>query len=184
MRRCSVNIDIYNLIINRLKDKGFEMLENKDVKEIGAVIFKSSAYHVVIKKLHYIDQLELISSFAFEIKNILMENKVNINNSYLLLCFATKVNYETFFLIERNTKAMRKYAIINENDLNRIPFLDKLNADEVGLDFEYNKEENIYLSELSSFMNEKKGLQNKLKTNEIDEAVERVMHIMEGNHEN
>ncbi len=173
-------MDIYNLILNRLEDKGFEIVEKSDVKNVGATLFKSSIYHVVIKKLHYRDQVDKLASFVFDIKNILMENQININNSYLLLCFDFKIDYETFFVIERDTKALRKYVIVNENDLNRIPFLDNLNEEKEGLIIEYNAEENIYLAELSDFMNEKEGQQFKLKPSEISEGVERILHIMEG----
>ncbi|WP_434401609.1 hypothetical protein M1Q06_03520 [Planococcus sp. 11815] len=173
-------MDIYNLILNRLEDKEFEIVENLDVEKIGATLLKSSVYHVVIKKLHYRVQMDILNSFLFDIKSVLMENQININNSYLLLCFDTKIDYETFFIIERDTKALRKYVIVNENDLNRIPFLDNLNEDKVSLNIDYIAEENIYLTELSSFMNEKQGQQYKLKPSEISEGVERILHIMEG----
>ena len=119
-------MDIFNVINNRLIEKGFQSLDLLEIEKLGAVIYRSSINHVVLKKIHTYEEIDEIKTFSSKIRSIQLDEKVNISNTYLLFCITKSIDYETFFMIERDTNALRKYVIRNEMDLNRIIFLDNL----------------------------------------------------------
>lgn len=177
-------MDIYNLITNRLEEKGFVQVHMTEIDNLGSAVYKSYINHVVLKKIHVEEQLIDLATYAFDIKNQLLDNGININNSYLFFCFDYDVDYETFFLIERDTVALRKYVILKENDLNRIPFLDDLKSEEKEFDFDNFNEDEFYLTELEEIINEKNGQMNKLNRNEINAVVKNFLIRIEAQNEN
>lgn len=109
----------------------------------------------------------------------MLDYKLNINNTYLILCTNIKIDYETFFMIERDTKALRKYVIRNEKDLNRIPFLDNTEGSKgESIQMNYEVEENDYLKEILNYIKENSGQHNKLNTQQIDYSVEMIMKLV------
>lgn len=171
-------MDIFNFTHNRLIEMEFRPFHIDGIESVGGVVYKSPVNYVVLKKAHTFEELKNNNAYySTEIRTLMLDNKLNINNTYLIICTDINVDYETFFIIERDTKALRKYVIRNENDLNRIPFLDNSvkNTDN-NIELVYESEENIYLQELLNYIREKTHQQNKLSTKQIEDSVKLIMN--------
>jgi hypothetical protein len=179
-------VDIFNYTNNCLIDIGFVPYELDEIQGLGAVIYKTSVNHVVMKKIHTNEELNNIGSFSTKIRNIMLNEGVNTSNTYLFICVDEPIEYETFFLIERNTTSLRKYVLRNEIDLNRIPFLD-IKSEEVGNSvgkIKENQEQNFYLQKVYEFITSHNGYHNKLSTNEIERSVKMIIDLVEERYEN
>lgn len=177
-------MDIFNVINNRLIKKGFQSMDSLEIEKLGAVIYRSPINHVVLKKIHTYDEIGEIMSFSSKIRSIQLDAKVNISNTYLLFCIMKELDYETFFMIERDTKALRKYVIRNEMDLNRIPFLDDLmNVSKDGIDIKEKQEENFYLKKIYDFLKIHNGQNNKLDNIAIEESINMIIDMVEDRYE-
>lgn len=181
-------MDTFNFTNNRLIEKGFKPTESQEIEKLGAVTYSSPINHVVLKKIHTHEQLLDIRSYSTDIRNIILNEKLNINNTYLLFCINEEIDYETFFLIERDTRSLRKYVIRNEKDLNRIPFLDNIKVNEnVNINIEKEKgeeEDNYYLLKVFDFLTENSGQHNKLSKEQIESSVKMIIDLVEKRYEN
>ncbi|MFB9274173.1 ABC-three component system middle component 1 [Cohnella cellulosilytica] len=178
-------MDIFNATHNRLLGNGFDIYDIEEIEKLGASFYKSYVNNVVIKKLHYSEEINLIKSFSMEIRSILIGLKENIWNTYLLFCIGNEVDFETNYKIERDTQALRKYAICNETDLNRIPFLDEFRVIKKPIKNEVTLEdESEYLQEIIHFLQESDGKQNKLSVTQLDELMNKILKMVETRYEN
>lgn len=179
-------MDIFNLTNNRLIEKGFQPYNSLEIEGLGAVIYRSPIKHVVMKKIHTKEELRDIRSYSSKIRNILLDDGVNICNTYLFFCIGEHTDYETFFMIERDTTALRKYVIRNEMDLNRIPFLDIL-IEEIEVfgeeDIKKRNENNYYLPKIFDFITAHDGHQNKLSPVEIETSIKMIIELVEKRYE-
>jgi hypothetical protein len=178
-------MDIFNFTNNRLIEMGFEPCELIEIEELGAVSYRSHTHHVVMKKIHTNEELDNIKSFSTKVWNIMLGERVNICNTYLLICTDKPIDYETFFVIERDTTALRKYVIRNEKDLNRIPFLDDVTDDEANNEEEIkeHQNENVYLQKVYEFITSHNGHHTKLDTEEIETSVKMIIDLVEQKNE-
>jgi hypothetical protein len=176
-------VDIFNSTNNRLIECGFEPLNLSEIESLGSVIYKSPINYVVMKKIHTIKELIDVRAYASNIRNILIEiGDINIYNVYLLFCIDFNIEYETFFMIERDTKALRKYVIRKETDLNRIPFLDNLTDDlNAEIAITENIEDDIYLKTILECVANVNG---KLSAQDLETSVNKVMDLVEKHYEN
>ena len=178
-------MEIFNLVNNRLKEKGFKRMELKEIEELGAQTYKSTIIHVVVTKIQVDEQVRNLKSYSNKVRNILLNRAININNTYLLFCYENHIDYETFFMIERDTQGLRKYVIRDYMDLNRIPFLDNLEEFSKGLtEVKTEPDEDYYLSYIHDLLEKKNGNNEKLKKPEIEEAFKLILDLVEGRNEN
>lgn len=174
----------FNLVHNRLIQKNFKALENEEVEKLGFSLYGNETIRVFLKRLHMELELENINIYSNQIRILLLEQSENIFNSYLILCTDEEINYEKFFMIERNNIALRKYVVRDENDLNRIPFLDNT-VDKNGgnsenlRETEYNEEVKVLFSLLKQYDSEN----IKLKDYQVGEIVNTLMQGMEIDYE-
>ncbi|MEB6550959.1 hypothetical protein MXL46_18025 [Heyndrickxia sporothermodurans] len=174
----------FNLVHNRLIQKNFKALENEEVEKLGFSLYGNETIRVFLKRLHMELELENINIYSNQIRILLLEQSENIYNSYLILCTDEEINYEKFFMIERNNIALRKYVVRDENDLNRIPFLDNTvdknggNAENLR-ETEYNEEVKVLFSLLKQYDSEN----IKLKDYQVGEIVNTLMQGMEIDYE-
>lgn len=168
----------FNIVHNRLIQKNFKVLENEDVEKVGFSLYENKTISVFLKQIHTELELENIKFYSNRIRLILLEQNKNIYNSYLILCTDEEMDYEKFFMIERNNIALRKYVVRNESDLNRIPFLDNITDENA------KKSDNLQETEhtgevrvLYSLLNQYDSKNVKLKDNQIEEIVD---HLMQG----
>lgn len=173
-------MDIFNATHNRLLKNGFEVHDIDEIEKMGASLYKSTVNNVILKKLHHVEEVNLVKSFSMNLRSILMDRNENVWNTYLLFCMDNEIDFEINYKIERDTNVLRKYAICNELDLNRIPFLDEFReikkpvkeAVEIA-------EGNNYLQEIVNYLKENDGQQNKLSINQVDELIDRIIKMVE-----
>lgn len=172
-------MDIFNLTNNRLIEMDFEVIELEGIDGIGGVVYKSPYNYVVLKKAYTSEELKNITNYSSIIRHIMLENKLNINNTYLIICTNINIDYETFFIVERDTTALRKYVIRNGKDLNRVPFLDNSEHSKSN-DFEvvYEIQQNNYLQIILNYIKENSGQHNKLNKQQIDYSIEMIMDLV------
>lgn len=174
-------MDIFNLTNNRLIEMGFHSMQSVEIENLGGVIYKSPINYVVLKKAFTHEELNNLNSYSTKIRRIMLDSKVNINNTYLIFCTSINMDYETFFMIERDTRALRKYVIRNEKDLNRIPFLDNLqdnDGNKSDLESNFGAADNVYLQKILNYIKENSGQQNKLNKQQIDYSIDFIMEFV------
>ncbi|MGU3397251.1 ABC-three component system middle component 1 [Priestia sp. D51] len=177
-------MDIFNSTNNRLIEKGFESIDLLEIENLGAVTYKSSINYVVMKKIHNHQELKNIKSYAAEIRNILLSQKINIWNAYLFFCVSENINYETFFMVERDTKSLRKYVIRNDLDLDRIPFIDNhIGYKKIDPNVTTNSEENPYLTRIFDFITTHNGRQNKFSPTEVEASIKMIIDMVDKRYE-
>lgn len=166
-------MDIYNIAANRLIEKEFNSIECKEIQNIGAVLYQSNINNIILKKIHSVIELSSIKEYSQKIRNIVSNSDFNLFNTYLLICIdMEELDYETFFMIERDTSSLRKYVIRNEMDLNRIPFLDGIKGDQISnLKTQSDIELDDDLKSIYIFLNEYDGKNKKISTIDIEKFV-------------
>lgn len=174
----------FNRVHNRLIQKNFKALENEYLEKIGFSLYENETIKVFLKRLHMELEPDNIKIYSNQIRVFLLEENKNIYNSYLILCIDEEIDYEDFFMIERNSIALRKYVVRDENDLNRIPFLDNIiNTNESNPD---NLNESEYVEEVKGVYRCLKQYDSKnvkLKDSEVEEIVITLMKGMEVDYE-
>ncbi|MED2013036.1 ABC-three component system middle component 1 [Bacillus wiedmannii] len=170
----------FNSVHNRLIQKNFKTLENEDVEREGFSLYVNETISVFLKQIHTEIELENIKQYSNQIRLILLEQSKNIYNSYLIICVDKEMDYEKFYMIERNNIVLRKYVVRDESDLNRIPFLDNTidgDGDNSGalLETEYTEEVKRILLLLEQY----DGKNIKLKDNQIEGIVNYLMQGMD-----
>lgn len=114
----------FNLVHNRLLDLSYSTEKNKEIDEIELIIYIKDDTTVFLKQLNSINDVTEINKISHVIKSFTDINNLNLSNSYLILTTEIDINYEDFYLIERNNIFLRKYVVRGISDLERIPFLD------------------------------------------------------------
>ncbi|WP_016839181.1 ABC-three component system middle component 1 [Ureibacillus thermosphaericus] len=174
----------FNKVHNRLTEKNFKTLENEAIEKLGFALYENEKIRVLLKQLHTDLELENIQLYSNQIRIFLLEHSKNIYNTYLILCTDEDIDYEKFFMIERNNIGLRKYVVRDENDLNRIPFLDNTvdeseNNSKNLNDMEYNPE----LKSIFSLLEQYDSKNIKLKDYQVEEIVNTLMQGMEIDYE-
>ncbi|MEH7596373.1 ABC-three component system middle component 1 [Bacillus toyonensis] len=175
----------FNSVHNRLIQKNFKTLENEDAEREGFSLYANETINVFLKQIHTELELENIKFYSNQIRLILLEQNKNIYNSYLIICTDKEMDYEKFYMIERNNIVLRKYVVRDENDLNRIPFLD--NTTDEGIDNPDILQETECTEEVNrilSLLEQHDGKNIKLKDNQIEEIVNYLVQGMDIDYEN
>ena len=128
-------LDKYSFIVE--KSEVFSKLDEDFIYCVN----KDRNISIIIKQYKEFNQMSILDD-VIKVRGILRENNINIWNSYYLISF---VNSEVLsgseskvYSIERNSRGLRKYVIINEEDLYRMPFIKPYQAERVLLDFKTN----------------------------------------------
>lgn len=175
----------FNVVHNRLIQKNFKVLQNEEVEKIGFSLYENETTRVFLKQLHTELELENINDYSNQIRILLLDIGENIFNSYLILCADENLDYENFYMIERNNIALRKYVVRYESDLNRIPFLD--NIEDLKEDNTNTLKENEYNDEVKfihSLLRGYEGEKIKLQDDQIEEIVNTLMQRVGVDYEN
>lgn len=125
---------VYNLIKERLFIHGFSYLESDWTKKLGIVAFRKAHINVFLKAYDKDIQMSDIIRDTIGVRKHLEKSfEVNIWNSYMLFCpgKSDESYIDLAMKVEKDTTALRKYLIIEESDINRIPFLDNTNSESV-----------------------------------------------------
>lgn len=169
----------FNIVHNRLTEKAFKTLENEDMEKLGFSLYENEKIRVLLKQVHTDLEIENIQLYSNQIRNILLEHSKNIYNTYLIICIDEEIEYEKFFMIERNNIALRKYVIRDEKDLIRIPFLDNITDETENNPKNLNDIEfDIELKSVFSILEQYDSKNIKLKDYQIEEIVNNLMQGM------
>jgi len=114
----------FNLVHNRLLDLNYSTEKNKEIDGIELILYIKEDTTVFLKQLNSINDVTEINKMSHVIKSFTDINNLNLSNSYLILTTEIDINYEDFYLVERNNIFLRKYVVRGISDLERIPFLD------------------------------------------------------------
>ncbi|WP_338658338.1 ABC-three component system middle component 1 [Paraclostridium sordellii] len=106
-----------------LKDNSFTIKHMDSIENLGLVYYTNNEKYVFV---YYIkeDVFMDIDEISFKLREILIKEKVNIWNTYLIICVESKTFIEDIINIERNSKYLRKYVVKELLDIQRIYFLD------------------------------------------------------------
>lgn len=106
---------------------------------------------LIIKEYHQKDLLN-VDDDVMKVRSILRENDINIWNSYFLVLLASgEISAAVdakIYSIERKPQGLRKYVIISESDLYRIPFIENRKVDDTLLNFAANFDEVLKTDDL------------------------------------
>ncbi|MEE4571022.1 ABC-three component system middle component 1 [Paenibacillus jamilae] len=178
-------MDIFNSTHSRLLENDFSVIEIEQIEKMSAVLYKSSIHNVIVKKIHNTEEMKSIRSLSLNIRSIMLDYKENVWNTYLLFCIADEIDFETNYKIERDTIALRKYAICSELDLNRVPFLDEFREIKKPVKNIIEIEEgNEYLKTIINYLETNDGQRNKLNVNQINVVTKKIIDMVETRHEN
>ncbi|MGW5952466.1 ABC-three component system middle component 1 [Bacillus mycoides] len=122
----------------------------KNHEEFVYCVNEDKHLSLIVKEYQEYSQSKIIND-VMKVRTILKEHEINIWNSYyLILCTSVELLEEIgtkIYSIERNSKGLRKYVIMSEADLYRIPFIKDSYSEEISLNFETNFEEILSTSD-------------------------------------
>lgn len=124
-------MDIYNETHTKLLDNEYIRTDNEELNLLGCDLYIKSDISVCIYKSLDIDNIKEVDILSVKVRKILNDKNLNVFNSYLLILIEEKIDYEIFYLIERNNIGIRKYVIKHKTDLERVTFLnfqEKINS--------------------------------------------------------
>jgi hypothetical protein len=125
-------MNTYNLTYETINDMGFKVLEHHRFVQLGVSCYKYSNIHLILQNWDEGMSSETVEAECHSIRHLLIEMGVNVWNTYFLLCAnSDEINDDQAFFIERNSTSLRKFVIRQEYDINRIPFLDKIEVKKV-----------------------------------------------------
>lgn len=120
-------VNAYELTYRRLEEKGFKQYKESVLEHLGVAVFHKEHLSIIIQNLELGMGIKDIKQESIRIRERLHQIKMNVWNTYYILCAGNENVYrEDLFFIERDSTGLRKYVVIEEADLNRIPFLDNL----------------------------------------------------------
>lgn len=128
-------LDKFNFVVE--KSEVFSVFD----EEFIYCVNKNNNISIVIKKYKEFSEENILED-VLKARGLLRENNINIWNSYYLILFSNPKNLlktkPNVYSIERNSKGLRKYVVLNEDDLYRIPFIKPDQINRANLDFQTN----------------------------------------------
>ncbi|MBU8852751.1 ABC-three component system middle component 1 [Priestia megaterium] len=169
----------YEATYIRLKEKEFVQEKESIINNLGLATFRKDHIYIIIQNLDLGMKVEDIKEESIRIREKLHESKINVWNTYYVLCADEEViDVEYLFFVEREPSGLRKYVINEVEDLNRIPFLDNqpVNKFSNPIQMEDNiPENNTTIKSLFDFIKENNGTEMIIPENRIDEAIDRLL---------
>lgn len=120
-------MDIYNYTHNKLLESQYNRVEDNEINLLGCDLYVKADFSICVYKSLHIEDMNEINILSMRVRNYIQEKSYNIFNSYLLLLISEEMNYENFYLIERNNTGIRKYVIKHKKDLDRVTFFNYKN---------------------------------------------------------
>lgn len=117
-------LNTYEATFRRLEETGFIEKNENAISNMGVALFQKEHLSVIVQNHDLGMEIKDIKEESIRIREKLHQLKINVWNSYYILCSDEEIVQNDLFIIERDSIGLRKYVIKQENDLNRIPFLD------------------------------------------------------------
>lgn len=106
-----------------LENKNFEIKNMDSIDNLGLAYYINEEKNVFVYYINK-DVFMDIDEISFKLRETLIREKINIWNSYLIICVESNKFTEDIINIERNSKYIRKYVVKDLYDIQRIYFLD------------------------------------------------------------
>ncbi|WP_328178487.1 ABC-three component system middle component 1 [Peribacillus frigoritolerans] len=164
---------MFNRTHNELKELGFIVLENR-LDGLGCTLYSNKQYLVVVK-YYKNPSKEIIRNESIKIREELFHLNFNVWNAYFLICIDEDVSKDFLYLIEKDTKGLRKYVMKDIKDFDRIPILSKEKGEFIFNVELSNSNQFSEVEEILDLLKIQNGLEVKLSTEKINEIVSNVM---------
>lgn len=126
-----------------LNDFGYTVTDTEkigsDFSEYAYTYNEENNIGFIIKEYEEFNVIE-INSDVLKVRTKLKKLNYNVWNTYFLITFKKsseiyKINHNKVYSIERNPKGLRKYILITEKDVYRIPFIKSEESNTFDLNF-------------------------------------------------
>ncbi|MBY6053430.1 ABC-three component system middle component 1 [Cytobacillus firmus] len=166
-------MNIFNRINNELEELAFKRNEEQieEIDAIGCVLYSNNKFNILVKYFGKPKENE-IREEAIRLREALYYLNYNIWNSYYLVCVEDSVSKDFTYLLEKETKGLRKYVIKSISDFDRIPFFDKSQS---GNDFEIefsDEEGNAEVAKILELVKRNNGLETNLTNQKVNEIIQ------------
>ena len=164
-----------------LEDNNFIIKYTDSIDILGLAYYTNNEKNVFV---YYIkdDIFMNIDEISFKLREVLINEKINIWNTYLILCVESKSFDEDIISIERNSKYLRKYVVKDLSDIKRIYFLDNTINDSEDIKSNIVASENI-LKIINKMRDENNDIK-KLSYSEIKDIVDELISEVSELYEN
>lgn len=177
-------MSIFNQLNNTLENYGFNRNFVKGIDNLGAILYEYEHIKVLVKHYNIAPEPKHVGDEAIELRERLLELDMNVWNTYYLICIDNEVEFDDIYIIERNTRGLRKYVIREIFDLSRIPFLDaqgqliEVNHKSKN---EGGKKISPVVEEIEKQIKQNNGVEEKLNNRKIEEIVCQIINKVKNN---
>ncbi len=182
-------MEAYNITYQRLLDAGFSEIHDTGFQGIGIKFLTNGTIFAVLQRWEIEANVQDIIDEASLLRDRLLRKRVNAWNAYYLLCAGGDhpIDEETIYAIEREARALRKYVVRSEADIQRIPFLD-INLSKESKNplrvADNTAQQNETITYLLDYIRKKDGERRKLTQKEIESAILSMISDKEIQNEN
>jgi hypothetical protein len=166
-------MNIFNSTNNELEELGFKRNDEqiKELIAIGCTLYSNNKINILVKYFNRPKEKE-IREESIKLREVLFYLNYNIWNSYYLVCVENSVSKDFTYLLEKETRGLRKYVIKSISDFDRIPFFDKPQESN-GFEIEFSGEEdNSDVSKILELVKQNNGLEINLTNQKVNEIVQ------------
>ncbi len=172
-------MNAYEITFTRLKEKGFIEEKERVLSHLGVTVLKKEHLNVIIQNLDVGMGLKDIKKETIRIREKLHQVQINVWNTYYILCADEEtVDNEHLFFIERDSTGLRKYVVKEEEDINRIPFLDNQPVNRIDNPIKIKDsiaKDDKTIELLFNFIEENNGDEKIIPDEDIDAMIDRII---------
>lgn len=160
-------------------EKGFIKERESVLSHLGVTILKKEHLNVIIQNLDIGMELKDIKEEVIRMREKLHQVQINVWNTYYILCADEQiVDNENLFFIERDSTGLRKYVVKEEEDINRIPFLDNQPVNRIDNPIKIKdsiSKNDKTIDFLFNFIEENNGTEQIISDEDINEMIDRIV---------
>ncbi|MDA1771309.1 hypothetical protein PDJ95_07855 [Bacillus cereus] len=172
-------MNAYEITFKRLMEKGFIKERESVLSHLGVTILKKEHLNVIIQNLDIGMELKDIKEEVIRMREKLHQVQINVWNTYYILCADEQiVDNENLFFIERDSTGLRKYVVKEEEDINRIPFLDNQPVNRIDNPIKIKdsiSKNDKTIDFLFNFIEENNGAEQIISDEDINEMIDRIV---------
>ncbi|MFT4407461.1 ABC-three component system middle component 1 [Bacillus cereus] len=177
-------MSIFTELNNFLEKHGFKRNKVEAIDKLGIVLYEHEYINVLVKNYNIVPDSKHIGDEAIELRERLLMQDMNVWNAYYLICIDNEVKFDDVYIIERNTRGLRKYVIREIFDLSRIPFLDN-KSKIMGIDVQKRNYEKMEIPPIVEKIEEQiknnNGVEERLNNKRIEEIVFKIISRVNNN---
>lgn len=170
-------MNIFNRTHNELEELGFKMNkeEIEEIDSIGCVLYSNSKFNILVKYFSNPKE-EFIREESIRLRERLFYLNYNVWNSYYLVCVNDSVSKDFTYLLEKETKGLRKYVVKSIKDFDRIPLFDKSRGSrEFQVEFT-TAEEDKEVSNILELVRKNNGLETKFSNQKVNDIIQEIIN--------